>query len=121
MSEAHDALTSEYKAGVKAEIGRIRVDGAPKIGAVEGLPNSIEADKLDWMMWEAATRDAILLYDGENIYEKHVDALTWTDAKDAAAFSYLVGGAMIEAGDQCFFAAGVFKGLGGVEADQGQA
>ena len=117
MSEAHDALTSEFKADVKADIGRLRAAGAPKIGAVEGLPNSIEADKLDWMMWEAATRDAILLYDGENIYEKHVDTLTWTDAKDNAAFSYLVGGAMIEAGDQSFFAADVLEGLEELEVD----
>ena len=117
MSEAHDVLTSEYKAACKAEIGRLTAAGAPKIGAVEGLPNSIEADKFNWMTWEAATRDAILLYDGENIYEKHVDALTWTDAKEDAAFSYLVAEEIMEVGDQCFFAADVLEGLEELEVD----
>jgi hypothetical protein len=117
MSEAHNALTSEFKAGVKAEIGRIRAAGAPKIGAVEGVTKSIEADKLNWMMWEAATRDAILLYDEENIYEKHVDALTWTDAKEAAAFYYLAARARMEAGDQYFFAADVLEGLEELEVE----
>jgi hypothetical protein len=117
MSEAHDALTGEFKAGVKAEIGRLRAAGVPKIGAVEGLPNSIEADKLNWMMWEAATRDAILLYDGENIYERHVDALIWTDAKGAGAFCYLAAEAIMEAGDQYFFAADVLEGLEELEVE----
>jgi hypothetical protein len=116
VSEAHDALLIVYKAGVKAEIRRTRAAGPSQIG-VEGLPKSIEADKLNWMMWEAATRDAIPLFDGENIYEKHVDALTIADAKEAAAFCFLAGSVTLESSDELFFVGDVLEGLEELEVD----
>ena len=117
MSDACDRLLASYKTNVKTEIENLKTARPPVPSSFEDIPAAVEADELAQIQWEAATRDSIPLYDEENIYERHVDALTLSDAKEAAAFYYLLARAKMEAGDQHFFAGDVLADINKLESN----
>ena len=109
----HAALLAVYKMGVKDEIEEIKAAGSSPTG--RDLPADIEADELLRMRWEAATRDSIMLYNGTDVYEKHVDDLALSDAGEISAFLELAAGACFRSSDQHGFAASVLEDLQGLE------
>jgi hypothetical protein len=104
-----DVLLAVYKVGVKNEIEEVKAAGEPTV--VDVVPSDTDADALLWMMWDAATRDSIMLYDGVGVYEKHVDDLALSEAGEAAAFYEHAAQACFRAGEQHKFAADVKEGL----------
>ncbi len=108
MSE-RDALLAMYKVGVQNEIEEVKAVGEPIV--VDLLPSDTDADVLLLLRWDAATRDSIMLYDGSEVYEKHVNELILSDAEKAVAFHELAAGACFRSKEQHKFAADVTADL----------
>jgi hypothetical protein len=111
----NDALLAVYKAGTKMEIDVTKVAGRP--GIFDFLPEDAEANRRLLMEWEAAERDSILLYDGTDIYERHVDELSLSDAEMAAAYLDLAVSALSHSAEQHRFARDVKRDIEELEAD----
>jgi hypothetical protein len=70
MSEYHELLAI-YKIAMRNEIREVKTAGEPTL--VDTLPSDTNAKSLLWLRWSAAMRDSLMLYDGKEVYEKHVD------------------------------------------------
>jgi hypothetical protein len=105
-----DALLAMYKVSVQNEIEEVKAVGEPIV--VDLLPSDTDADVLLLLRWYAATQDSIMLYDGSEVYEKHVNDLILSDAeKKAVAFHELTAGACFRSEEQHKFAADVTADL----------
>jgi hypothetical protein len=62
------------------------------------------------MEWEAAERDSVLLYDGTDVYERHVDDLSLSDAA-LAAYLDLAVTALSRSAEQHRFAGDVKRDI----------
>jgi hypothetical protein len=68
------------------------------------------------MQWEAAERDSVLLYDGIDVYERHVDDLSLSDAELAEAYLDLAISALSRSAEQHRFAGDVKRDIEELEA-----
>ena len=91
------------------EIDVRKATGRPE--TFDFLPEDAEANQYLLMEWEAAERDSVLLYDGTDVYERHVDDLSLSDAELAAAYLDLAAGALSRSVDQHRFARDVKKDI----------
>ena len=110
----NDALLAVYRAGTKMEIDATKAAGRPE--TFDFLPEDAEADQYLLMQWEAAERDSILLYDGTDVYERHVDDLSLSDAELAAAYLDLAVTALSHSAEQHRFARDVKRDIEELEA-----
>ena len=110
----NDALLAVYRAGTKIEIDATKAAGRPE--TFDFLPEDAEADQHLLMQWEAAERDSILLYDGTDVYERHVDELSLLEAEMAAAYLDLAVTALSRSADQHRFAKDVKRDIEDLEA-----
>jgi len=109
----NDALLAVYRAGTKMEIDAIKAAGRPE--TFDFLPEDAEADQLLLMTWEAAERDSVLLYDGTDVYGRHVDELSLSDAKSAAYLDLAIS-ALSRSAEQHRFAGDVKRDIEELEA-----
>jgi hypothetical protein len=114
MHNKNDALLAVYRAGTKMEIDATKATGRPE--TFDFLPQDAEANQLLLMQREAAERDSILLYDGTDVYERHVDDLSLSDAELAAAYLDLAATALSRSAEQHRFAADVKRDIEETEA-----
>jgi hypothetical protein len=112
--DSNDALLAVYRARTKMAIDATIAAGRPE--TFDYLPEDAEANQYLLMEWEAAGRDAILLYDGMDVYERHVDDLSLSDAELAAAYLYLASDALSRSAGQHRFAGDVKRDIGKLEA-----
>jgi hypothetical protein len=105
----NDALLAVYKAGTKMGIDATIAAGRPEI--FDNLPEDAEANQYLLMEWEAAERDSILLYDGTEVYERHIYDLSLSDAESAAAYLDLAAGTLSRSADQHRFAQDVKRDI----------
>jgi hypothetical protein len=110
----NDALLAAYRTGTKMEIDAIKAACRPE--TFDFLPEDAEANRLLLMQWEAAERDSILLYDGTDVYERHVDVLSLSDAELAAAYLDLAVAALSRSAEQHRFARDVKRDIEELEA-----
>ena len=110
----NDALLAVYRAGTKMEIDATKAAGRPE--TFDFLPEDAEADQLLLMKWEAAERNSVLLYDGTDVYERHVDDLSLSDAALAAAYLDLAVTALSRSAEQHRFAGDVKRDIEELEA-----
>ena len=110
----NDALLAVYRAGTKMEIDAIKAAGRPE--TFDFLPEDAAADQLLLMTWEAAERDSVLLYDGTDVYERHVDDLCISDAELAEAYLDLAATALSRSAEQHRFAGDVKRDIEELEA-----
>jgi hypothetical protein len=110
----NDALLAVYRAGTKMEIDESKAAGRPE--TFDFLPEDAEANQLLLMQWEAAERDSVLLYDGTDVYERHVDDLSLSDAALAAAYLDLAVTALSRSAEQHRFAGDVKRDIEELEA-----
>jgi hypothetical protein len=110
----NDGLLAVYRAGTKMEIDATKAAGRPEI--FDFLPEDAEANQHLLMQWEAAERDLILLYDGTDVYERHVDDLSLSDAEMAAAYLDLAVTALSRSAEQHRFAGDVKRDIEELEA-----
>jgi len=110
----NDALLAVYRAGTKMEIDATKAAGRPE--TFDFLPEDAEADQLLLMTLEAAERDSVLLYDGTDVYERHVDDLSLSDAELAAAYLDLAISALSRSAEQHRFAGNVKRDIEELEA-----
>jgi hypothetical protein len=110
----NDTLLTVYRAGTKMEIDATKAEGRPE--TFDFLPEDAEANRLLLMQWEAAERDSILLYDGTDVYERHVDVLSLSDTELAAAYLDLAVTAVSRSADQHRFAGDVKRDIEELEA-----
>jgi hypothetical protein len=110
----NDALLAVYRTGTKMGIDATRAAGPPE--TFDFLPEDAEANQYLLMEWEAAERDSVLLYDGTDVYERHVDDLSLSDAELAAAYLDLASDALSRSADQHRFARDVKRDIEELEA-----
>jgi hypothetical protein len=110
----NDALLAVYRAGTKMEIDATKAAGPPE--TFDFLPEDVEANQHLLMQWQAAERDSILLYDGTDVYERHVDDLSLSDAELAAAYLDLAVTALSRSAEQHRFARDVKRDIEELEA-----
>jgi hypothetical protein len=111
----NEVLLVVYRAGTKMEIDAIKAAGRPE--TFDFLPEDAEANQLLLMEWKAAERDSILLYDGTDVYEKHADDLTLSDAEMAAAYQDLAMTALSRSAEQHRFARDIKRDIEELEAE----
>jgi hypothetical protein len=111
----NDALLAVYRAGTKMEIDATKAAGRPE--TFDFLPGDAEANQYLLMQWEAAERDSILLYDGTDVHERHIDNLTLSDAETAAAYQDLAMIAVSRSAEQHRFARDVVRDIKELEAE----
>jgi hypothetical protein len=106
---AREVLEFAFKAKVREDIEETKADGPPEVA---GLVLADElADELLLFRWEAAERDCAVLYDGEYVYEKHIDDLSFDDTEEWSAFFYLVADALARSGEEHMFAMEVTRDI----------
>jgi hypothetical protein len=108
------ALLAVYRAGTKMEIHVRKAAGRPE--TFDLLPEDAEANHYLLMEWEAAERDSVLLYDGTDVYERHVDDLSLSDAEIVAAYLDLAVTAPSRSAEQHRFARDVKRDIEELEA-----
>ena len=110
----NDALLAVYRAGTKMEIDATKAAGRPE--TFDFLPEDAGANQLLLMQWEAAEWDSVLLYDGIDVYERHVDDLSLSDAELAEAYLDLAISALSRSAEQHRFAGDVKRDIEELEA-----
>jgi hypothetical protein len=110
----NDALLTVYRAVTKMDIDATKAAGRPE--TFDFLPKDAEANQHLLMQWEAAEQDSVLLYDGTDIYERHVDDLSLSDAEMAAAYLDLTIAALSRSAEQHRFAGEVKRDIEELEA-----
>jgi hypothetical protein len=110
----NDALLAVYRAGTKMEIDATKAAGRPE--TFDFLPEDAESNQHLLMQWEAAERDSVLLYDGTDVYERHVDDLSLSDAELAEAYLDLAVTALSRSAEQHRFARDIKRDIEELEA-----
>jgi len=110
----YDALLAVCRAGTKMEIDATKAAGRPE--TFDFLPEDAEANQHLLMQWEAAERDSILLYDGTDVCERHVDDVSLSDAELAAAYLDLAVSVLSRSAEQHRFAGDVKRDIEELEA-----
>jgi hypothetical protein len=113
--DKNEALLAVYRAGTKRGVEATKAAVRPETFGF--LLEDAEANRLLLMEWEAAERDAVLLYDGTDFYERHVGDLALSDAEMAAAYLDLALAATSRSAEQHGFAGDVKRDIEGLGAN----
>ena len=99
--DVREVIETAFRVYVRADIEQAKTEGPPE--AVGLVPADDQADYLMLLRWKAARRDCTLLYEGEEIYEKHIDDLRLDDGRGFSSFCSLLANAMAQSGAQIDF------------------
>jgi hypothetical protein len=115
--DARELLEVVWRTNVRADIEQARAEGPPE--AIGLVPADEQVDVLLLSRWKAAERDCALLYDGKEVYEKNIDDLGLSDAKNYGAFCELLGSTLLQSSDEHKFVADVTYDIEALPGDGG--